>query len=350
MASTVLLCVFSLNYGYAARFLLSLQAAKEMSTQTKQILVNGDKSFVIGEKYRLIKKIGNGSFGDIYMAISLQNNEKCAVKIESAKARHPQLLYESRIYKLMEGGTGVPNVFYFGNESGFNCMVLELLGPSLEDLFNDCGRCFSIKTVLLLADQMISRVEYMHLRNFIHRDIKPDNFLMGQESKCNRVYIIDYGLAKRYCDSRSNVHIPFRDDKNLVGTARYASINSHIGHEQSRRDDMESLGYVFMYFLRGSLPWQGQRAENKKEKYERISQKKQQTTVADLCKGFPLEFVQYFNYCRSLRFEEKPDYTYLRQLFRTLLRSLNHHNDFVFDWTARKEKQAEQNASKKSLE
>ncbi len=141
-------------------------------------------------------------------------------------------------------------------------------------------------------------MEFVHSRSFIHRDIKPDNFLMGLGKKANQVHIIDFGLAKKYRDPKSHLHIPYRENKNLTGTARYASINTHLGIEQSRRDDMESLGYVLMYFLRGSLPWQGLKAATKRQKYEKISEKKMATPVEVLCKGFPLEFVTYFQYCR----------------------------------------------------
>lgn len=164
----------------------------------------------------------------------------------------------------------------------------------------------------------LSRVEFVHARSFIHRDIKPDNFLMGLGKKANQVHIIDFGLAKKYRDPKSHIHIPYRENKNLTGTARYASINTHLGIEQSRRDDMESLGYVLMYFLRGSLPWQGLKAATKRQKYEKISEKKMSTPIEVLCKGYPVEFVTYFQYCRSLRFDDKPDYSFLRKLFRDL--------------------------------
>ena len=131
-----------------------------------------------------------------------------------------------------------------------------------------------------------------------------------------------------------------RKGKSLTGTARYASINAHLGIEQSRRDDMESLGYVLMYFNRGSLPWQGLKAATKKQKYEKISEKKMSTPVEVLCKGFPAEFAMYLNYCRGLRFEEEPDYMYLRQLFQNLFRTLNHQYDYTFDWIILKQKAA----------
>ncbi|EEB17186.1 cAMP-dependent protein kinase catalytic subunit, putative [Pediculus humanus corporis] len=296
--------------------------------------------FIVGGKYRLMRKIGSGSFGDIYLGINISNGEEVAVKMEFTRARHPQLQYESKLYKILNGGVGIPHTRWFGQEKNYNVLVMDLLGPSLEDLFNFCSRRFTLKTVLMLADQMIARIEFVHCKSFIHRDIKPDNFLMGIGRHCNKLFLIDFGLAKKYRDLRTHVHIPYKEKKNLTGTARYASINAHLGIEQSRRDDMESLGYVLMYFNRGSLPWQGLKAATKKQKYEKISEKKMSTPVELLCKGYPAEFAMYLNYCRSLRFEESPDYMYLRQLFRILFRTLNHQYDYTFDWTMLKQKTA----------
>ncbi|XP_033212905.1 casein kinase I-like isoform X2 [Belonocnema kinseyi] len=286
----------------------------------------------VGNKFRLGRKIGSGSFGDIYLGTNISTGEEVAIKLECIKTRHPQLHIESKFYRMMQGGVGIPTIKWCGSEGDYNVMVMELLGPSLEDLFNFCSRRFTLKTVLLLADQLISRTDYIHSRNFIHRDIKPDNFLMGLGKKGNLVYIIDFGLAKKYRDGRNNKHIPYRENKNLTGTARYASVNTHLGIEQSRRDDLESLGYVLMYFNRGSLPWQGLKAATKRQKYERISEKKMSTAIEELCKSYPVEFTTYLRYCRQLRFEEKPDYSYLRHLFRTLFHSQGFTYDYVFDW------------------
>lgn len=334
---------------------------------------SSEVELIVGGKYKLVRKIGSGSFGDVYRAINITNGEEVAVKVESQKARHPQLRKESTLYKILQGGVGIPHIRWYGQEKNYNVLVMDLLGPSLEDLFNFCSRRFTMKTVLMLADQMISRIEYVHTKNFIHRDIKPANFLMGIGRPCNKcsesperkrkrsmtvntyqdpsfsglnqLFLIDFGLAKKYRDNWTGQHIPYREGQNLTGTARYASINAHLGIEQSRRDDMESLGYVLMYFNRTSLPWQGLQAATKKQLFEKITEKKMSTPVEDLCKGFPAEFAMYLNYCRGLHFEEAPDYMYLRQLFRILLRTLYHQCDYTFDWTMLKQKAAQQAAS-----
>ncbi|KAE7998520.1 hypothetical protein FH972_003059 [Carpinus fangiana] len=295
----------------------------------------------VGNRFRLGRKIGSGSFGEIYLGTNIQTNEDVAIKLENVKTKHPQLLYESKLYRLLQGGTGIPNVRWFGVEGDYNVLVMDLLGPSLEDLFNFCSRKLSLKTVLMLADQMINRVEFVHSKSFLHRDIKPDNFLMGLGRRANQVYVIDFGLAKKYRDSSTHQHIPYRENKNLTGTARYASMNTHLGIEQSRRDDLESLGYVLMYFLRGSLPWQGLKAGTKKQKYDKISEKKVSTSIEALCRGYPTEFASYFHYCRSLRFDDKPDYAYLKRIFRDLFIREGFQFDYVFDWTILKYQQSQ---------
>ncbi|KAG6723302.1 hypothetical protein I3842_03G201600 [Carya illinoinensis] len=294
----------------------------------------------VGNRFQLRQKIGSGSFGEIYLGTNIQTDEDVAIKLENVKTKHPQLLYESKLYRILQGGTGIPNVRWFGVEGDYNVLVMDLLGHSLEDLFNFCSRKLSLKTVLMVADQMINRVEFVHSKSFLHRDIKPDNFLMGLGRRANQVYIIDFGLAKKYRDSSTHQHIPYRENKNLTGTARYASMNTHLGIEQSRRDDLESLGYVLMYFLRGSLPWQGLKAGTKKQKYDKISENKVSTSIEALCRGYPTEFASYFHYCRSLRFDDKPDYAYLKRIFRDLFIREDFQFDYVFDWTILKYQQS----------
>ncbi|KAL8802620.1 MAG: hypothetical protein Q9182_003711 [Xanthomendoza sp. 2 TL-2023] len=293
-------------------------------------------SNVVGVHYRVGKKIGEGSFGVIFEGTNLLNNQQVAIKFEPRKSDAPQLRDEYRTYKILVGCPGIPNVYYFGQEGLHNILVIDLLGPSLEDLFDHCNRRFTPKTVVMVAKQMLSRVQTIHEKNLIYRDIKPDNFLIGRPSSksANVIHVVDFGMAKQYRDPKTKQHIPYRERKSLSGTARYMSINTHLGREQSRRDDLEALGHVFMYFLRGGLPWQGLKAATNKQKYEKIGEKKQTTAIKDLCDGYPVaeEFNKYLSYVRNLGFEDTPDYDYLRDLFTQALKNIGDVEDGDYDW------------------
>ena len=188
----------------------------------------------------------------------------------------------------------------------------------------------------MIGIQILDRLEFIHNKNIIHRDIKPDNFVIGLENKSHIIYVLDFGLSKKFRSSRTHQHIKFTVNKKLTGTARYASINALKGCEQSRRDDLEAIGYVLMYFLRGSLPWQGLQIQKGEDRYKKILQKKKATTAEELCKGFPKEFVDYINYTRNLEFEADPDYKYLRKLLETVLEKENSKFDFWYDWVTEK--------------
>ena len=214
------------------------------------------------------------------------------------------LFWESKLIHKLRGKTRVPSLLYIGTDNSvpsqlFHVMIMEKLGLSLEDLHSECRRFFDLKTCLMLAIQLIKIIQKVHEERIIHRDIKPDNFLIGSGDKSDSVYVIDFGLAKMY-KNVEGAHIPFKEGKNLTGTARYASINTHKGIEQSRRDDLESIGHVILYLLKGSLPWQGLPGRSKNEKYAAIKKKKIETDLNLLCKGIPSEFKEFMEYCRAL--------------------------------------------------
>lgn len=289
---------------------------------------------VVGLHYKIGKKIGEGSFGVIFEGTNIINGVPVAIKFEPRKTEAPQLRDEYRTYKHLQGCEGIPNAYYFGQEGLHNILVIDLLGPSLEDLFDWCGRRFSVKTVVQIAIQMLNLVEDVHRHDLIYRDIKPDNFLIGRQGLPdeNHVHLIDFGMAKQYRDPRTKQHIPYREKKSLSGTARYMSINTHLGREQSRRDDLEALGHVFFYFLRGQLPWQGLKAPTNKQKYEKIGDKKRTTPAVTLSDGLPRQFAEYLDSVRSLPFDSEPAYEEYRMLLLSVLDDLGQTCDGDYDW------------------
>lgn len=296
---------------------------------------DGQGALMVGQNYKIGKKIGSGNFGELRLGKNIFTGDDVAVKLEPANSRAPQLYLEYRFYQLMGTQVGVPKIFHFGPCSKYNALVLELLGPSLEDLFDMCGRKFSLKTVCMAGIQLITRLEFVHSKHIIYRDIKPENFLVGRRSlhSDSTIHIIDFGLSKEYIDPETKKHIQYREHKSLTGTARYMSINTHQGKEQSRRDDLEALGHMLIYFLRGSLPWQGLKADNLKQRYQMIGDTKKNTPIETLCAAFPAEVATYLRYCRSLDFFQTPDYNYLRQLFWDVFEREQFKDDGVYDWT-----------------
>ena len=276
---------------------------------------------VLGKKYKLYlsKKLGSGAFGEIYKGENISTKKSIAIKCEPVKNDHISLLKsEINMLYYLQGGVGIPKIYEFIPTSTYNLMVFELLGQNLDELFRLCQKKFSRKTVLSLGLQMLNRLEFIHSRHIIHRDIKPENFLIGKGKNNSILYICDFGLAKRFRDKKTGMHIPHKEGKKFTGTACYASIYTHLGSEQSRRDDLESLAYILIYLSKGTLPWKSLKVKNKKERQAKILSKKINTNNDELCSGLPKEFSQFLQTIRDLHFEQRPDYDYLRGLLNKM--------------------------------
>ena len=285
---------------------------------------------LVFDRYKILKRLGAGSFGCIYSAE--YENQLYAIKLEERDSGRNLLENEAYVMSYLNG-PGLPAVKSYGYSSRHNILIMELMGKSLEDIFESfVVKKMTTRCVCNIGYQMMEIMEYIHNKHIIHRDIKPDNFVIGRGDKKKYIYILDFGLAKKYRSSRTLKQQPIVKGKNLTGTARYASINALNGLTQSRRDDLEAIGYVLMYFLRGRLPWQGIPVKNKEERYRKIMEKKIETTPEELCKGFPEEFMNYVHYTRNLEYEQEPDYNFLKNLFITVLKKNEFIIDCYYDW------------------
>jgi len=288
-------------------------------------------------RFEFGKKIGAGSFGSVYYGVDTQENQEVAIKVESASVKTPQLQYESKLYQVLGSGRGLPSMHWFGQESGCNILVLDLMGPSLQDLFNFVGSCFSLATVLQIGHQIFDIIEYVHSCNFIHRDLKPANFLVGRNDRATEVQLIDFGLAKRYWSHKTGQHIPYRKKKTsgVIGSARYASINAHNGIELSRRDDVESIAYMLIYFMRGALPWQylDPPPQTREQKNARIGQMKSSCKYEQLCDGLPSLYASILMMAQCLEFEESPSYRLIHSFMTVTAERAQVDCNGVFDWT-----------------
>ena len=286
----------------------------------------------IFNKYKLIRKLGQGSFGSIYQAQSKCSNKYYAVKLEEMR-QNQFVLEEESIFISYLNCPRIPKLKTFGYSGSLIILVMELLGDSLDKIFDKLpSRKMSIRCVCNIAYQLLMIFEIIHNCNIIHRDIKPANVAIGFEGKSKFIYLLDFGLSKKYRSSKTKKHFPFVQGNKLIGNARYSSINALDGGTQSRRDDLESLGYLLLYLLLGRLPWQGHISHSKEDKYYKIREIKKNTTPEELCQGLPPQIQEYVEYTRNLEYETDPDYNYLKNLFLTILKHYNWEFDYYYDW------------------
>ena len=302
----------------------------------------------VGGKFRIRKKIGDGAFNEIYQGSDIFDNSEIAIKLEHNSIKYPQLLFESRLLESIPG-IGIPKVYWAGVSGEYNVMVFELLGKNLEELLQNCDKKFSLKTTLMIAIQVLDRIRHLHMHNYIHRDIKPQNFSIGRGENEHIIYLIDFGLAKRYREEYTNFHIPLRQNIKLTGTIRYASCNALNKKELSRRDDMESIGYMLIYLLKGSLPWQGLKIKQKSEKYSKIKELKMSLEPEKLCEDLPDEFKEYIESVKNLEFEEEPDYGRYINMFTELFKKKEYVKDYMYDWVEETKKNITKNFKETSM-
>ena len=295
-----------------------------------------NEQFHLNYNYKLYKnkKIGNGAFGKVYLGLNTENKKYIAIKMENCdndNINNSQLKNEYNMLKYLQGIEGIPQVYLYKNIKNLNFLLMELLGSNLKFLLKKCNNHFSIKTIINLGIQMLERIEEIHKRHVIHRDIKPENFVMGLKENNNILYLIDFGLSKRFRNPKTGEHIKYKDGKKLVGTAKFSSIYTHLGIEQSRRDDLEGMMYTLLYLIKGKLPWQGLKAKSKEEKCQKIMEKKIDIPIEKLCKGLHKNFGIILHYCRSLLFDEKPNYDFIRNKLKEIINEnkLNDNELFV---------------------
>ena len=282
------------------------------------------------KKYQILKKIGKGSFGSVYLGKNINKEEYYAVKFEPKSQQDLILERESYLLYYLKG-FGIPEIITYGHNTKYNILVQTLLGKSINNIFIANEYKFSLKDCCMIGIQILDRLEYIHSKCIIHRDIKPDNFLVGNPDK-RIIYIIDFGLAKKYMSSRTGKHAKFIINKKWSGTSRFASANSLRGVAQSRRDDLESLCYLLLYLMKGNLPWDNVYGANESEEILLIYKIKKYMKPEYLFINLPKETAQFFDYCKKMEYEQKPDYNYLRHLLLNILNYSEEKNDLNFSW------------------
>ena len=286
---------------------------------------------VIFKKYKPLQKIGKGAFGKIYSTIRLEDKNVFAMKTERKNALRKMLETEAYFLILLQG-FGIPKLISFGYTKNYNILIETLLGKTLHDIFIKTKKSCDLKNMCLIAIQLIERLEFIHSKNIVYRDVKPENFLIGIKDP-NVIYIVDFGLCKKYRSSKTGKHLLPRDTKKFNGTLKYSSVNVVKGKESSRRDDLISLGYVLIFLFKRYLPWTSDFKSLNKKTYFELIKSKETNAGGDLFKNIPEELADYVKYCEKLKFEEDPNYNYMKGFFQKILGRLNFNiNKLNFCW------------------
>jgi len=282
---------------------------------------------LLAGKFRIDFKIGEGTFSDIFCGTDIYSHQQVAVKVESAQSKSSLVMYESRVYRCLSGGVGIPKVHWYGVGEPYNILVTDLQGPTIQNLFVSMDE-FGSELLLALAKEILDRIEYVHSKDFIYRDVKPENFAFGKDFELKtglKLHIIDFGLAKRYTYPKTNQHIAMRRNAGVKGLSLFASHRARQGFEQSRRDDLEAIGNMMMYVQSRELPMNFQWMD--------INPGVDKLASPDLwLSQLPSAFMPYLKYTQSLRFEDKPDYNLAWELLRSASIEANQFK-FVIDWT-----------------
>ena len=308
-----------------------------MNENTQKELSQNNNIYKINDTYTILfnKKIGGGAFGKIYTCINNKTKEICACKIEKPDIENPQLNNEYRILSLLKNYDYFPKCYKYCNSQYGYILILERLGSNLGVIMSKLpNKKYSMKSALMIINQSLERLKLIHEKGIIHRDMKPENLCIGYKGKEKNIYLIDFGLSKIINNDKKNqcFLLNIKKEKIVIGTVRYISMNAHLGNEQYKKDDLESLAYMMIYFIKGELPWQNLKAKSRKEKYTKIYQKKKHTVNSELCNFLPDEIKTFLNYVLNLNQKQNPDYVKLTNLINNLMKKYGYTNDSQFEW------------------
>ena len=285
-------------------------------------------------KYKILKELGKGAFSTVFVAKKLIDQKLIAAKIQKKTELYGYLDNEAYFLYKLKGIIGIPKIYSFGVSGNYYILIEELLGKSLEELFKENkfkSNCKRLIDMLLAGIQIIDRIKSIHSKNMLHLDIKPSNFLVGNPNN-SLIYIIDFGLSKQYRSSRTGKHIQYSKNKYFAGNICYTSLNTMKGIEPTRRDDLESIGYMLIYLYTQKLPWHNIKAQNTLELSKKVLEIKSLISIKMICEDTPKEMIEFMQYIRALNFDENPNYNYLTKLLEIMLQKINKNNDMNFSW------------------